>query len=318
MKYVYLDQKCWIRLLRQREGLEEDERLQNALEFIQDSDEGYIFPLSAQHLIETSSTHEDRRKDLMEFMLDISEGHSIAPYLAIRKREIEEMVKHQIGRETSDLQDKALGRGIAYTAGGDNYQIKSTTGNHDEDFIEDAYDAVESKWAFEKVINDQEIVEELGDRSMEKELAQDIEKIRKQQEKEFDSKEMRRKITMAQHMIKEITPYMSKYGIELGVEKEEILDLNSTKEEILEIFQMVRSEYTRCLLTYNRDIDTQREIDSNDFNDICFLSMAIPYCDIVVTEGMWAHIASQENLDDLYGTEMFSSVEDFVEYVKES
>jgi len=41
--------------------------------------------------------------------------------------------------------------------------------------------------------------------------------------------------------------------------------------------------------------------------------VAIPYCDVVVTENFWAHIASQVGVDDLYNTEVESDVDEVFE-----
>ena len=38
--------------------------------------------------------------------------------------------------------------------------------------------------------------------------------------------------------------------------------------------------------------------------------MAIPYCDIVVTEKMWTDIAKKERLDKIYNTSILNSLKD--------
>lgn len=50
-----------------------------------------------------------------------------------------------------------------------------------------------------------------------------------------------------------------------------------------------------------RDDDSPgRKVQSNGMNDICHLAGAIPYCDIVVTEKMFAHLSKQQKLDKKY------------------
>jgi len=70
-----------------------------------------------------------------------------------------------------------------------------------------------------------------------------------------------------------------------------------------------------CLFTliYERDQQLQRPIQVNDFNDIWFLSLAIPYSDIVVTEKMWTSIAKRTKLDKKCKTIILSSIKELAE-----
>lgn len=51
-----------------------------------------------------------------------------------------------------------------------------------------------------------------------------------------------------------------------------------------------------------RDELRSREIDANDVMDVSFLSVAIPYCDIIVTEQFWVDLAKRNRLDQAYCT----------------
>ena len=44
--------------------------------------------------------------------------------------------------------------------------------------------------------------------------------------------------------------------------------------------------------------------------NVAYLSKAIPYCDIVVTEKKWVSLAKQAKLDKLYDTILSSKVDD--------
>lgn len=46
----------------------------------------------------------------------------------------------------------------------------------------------------------------------------------------------------------------------------------------------------------------------NDARDIRHLCLAIPYCDVVLTERYWVDKAKREKLDSKYGTEMYSDL----------
>ncbi|MHB8894136.1 MAG: hypothetical protein ACYC99_03030, partial [Candidatus Geothermincolia bacterium] len=57
-----------------------------------------------------------------------------------------------------------------------------------------------------------------------------------------------------------------------------------------------------------RDSQWHREVDPNDSYDIGFLCVAIPYCDIVVTERFWVHNIQRLKLHEKYRTAISSSV----------
>ena len=52
-------------------------------------------------------------------------------------------------------------------------------------------------------------------------------------------------------------------------------------------------------MNYVRNTSLSREIKSNDLYDLQ-LSIAIPYCDIVVSERQWINIAKHKHLDSKY------------------
>ncbi len=51
-----------------------------------------------------------------------------------------------------------------------------------------------------------------------------------------------------------------------------------------------------------RDEQRSREIDANDVMDVSFLSVTIPYFDIIVTEQFWVDLAKRNRLDQAYCT----------------
>ena len=64
-------------------------------------------------------------------------------------------------------------------------------------------------------------------------------------------------------------------------------------------------------LVSQRDFDWDRRVAPNDFSDIDFLSVAIPYTDVVVCERYFANKAIESGLAHRYGTRVYASVEEF-------
>jgi hypothetical protein len=79
-------------------------------------------------------------------------------------------------------------------------------------------------------------------------------------------------------------------------------------DEFLSKLPTALCEFT---LLFQRDEQPARPIQVNDFCDIWHLTLAIPYCDIVVTEEkMWVTIAKNAKLDEKCDTVILSSIYD--------
>lgn len=64
--------------------------------------------------------------------------------------------------------------------------------------------------------------------------------------------------------------------------------------------------------------DVQRDWTINDFRDIHALSLAIPYCDVVVTDKKaWDVTVNRAHLDDAFATRIFSKLRELGEYLGE-
>jgi hypothetical protein len=64
--------------------------------------------------------------------------------------------------------------------------------------------------------------------------------------------------------------------------------------------------------------DVKREWKINDFRDIHALSLAIPYCDVVVTDKkVWDVTVNRAHLDTAFGTRIFSKLGQLVDYLGE-
>ncbi len=69
------------------------------------------------------------------------------------------------------------------------------------------------------------------------------------------------------------------------------------------------------LLTTIRDLQKSIGTRSNDVFDIFSLAVAIPYCDIVVTENFWSNEATRENLGDEYNTKILKNINHIIELI---
>ena len=69
-------------------------------------------------------------------------------------------------------------------------------------------------------------------------------------------------------------------------------------------------------LETERDENLPRKPHENDLADLAALSVAIPYCDIVVTEKHWANVAKRNKLNRKYDTCILTDVRELETVLK--
>ena len=322
MARVYLDQNKWISLLREQSNgnTGNDSSLARLRQFVEETD--VVCPMSVIHLIETASASNrgGRVDDMFDLMLELSQNQMMAPFTVVRDEEIDAKVDEMLGRDAS-MDGNVVGQGLAFSVGGRHYDVVSESGELNEEVRGELLEAVESDWASELLLDDEEIRDSLGSREYEEELVDRLEEIRSENEEQFNDNDNRRRHEVLGYFSEEVIPeVLRKVQVELitapadtvhlqmdhGISQERL----ESEEYAFEWIQDFPAIYTHVNLTVERDIQRHRDIQPNDLNDIMALSVAIPYCDVVVTENFWAHIASQVGVDDLYNTEVASDIEE--------
>lgn len=318
---VYLDQNKWISLLREHvNDADNDESMLSRLRELVEEGE-IVCPLSLIHLIETASYSDDESVDEMfDLMLDLSLNRTMAPMPVVREEEVETKADEWLGRDTS-MEGKVVGEGLAFAVGGRHYDVVSESGELDDELRDELLDAVESEWASELLLESEELRESMGSREYEQELVEDLEEVREENEQNFDDNSERRK--------HEVMGYFRQFVIgdviqrrleELATAPAETIDSDlghgvsqerlESEEYAWEWIQDFPAIYTHVSLTTARDLQSHRDIHPNDLNDIMALSVAIPYCDTVVTENFWTDLSRQVGLGELYDTNVTADMED--------
>lgn len=323
---VYLDQNKWISLLKEHvNGVDGTESTLSRLRELVEEGE-IVCPLSLIHLIETSSYSDKESVDEMfDLMLDLSLNRTIAPMTVVRDEEIKNKVDEWTGRDSS-IEGKVVGDGLAFALGGRHYDIVSESGELDDEIRSELLDAVESEWATSEILDSESVREEFGSREHEQEFVQELEEGRKENEETFEDNDRRRKHEVLGYFNEFVVPeVIQKQFQELAKmsnnEQRDILDHDipmerlESEEYAWDWVKEFPAVYTHVSLTSERDLQKHRDIDGNDLNDIMALSVAIPYCDTVVTENFWTHLSQQVGLDELYDTNVTTDIEDAFDVV---
>lgn len=299
---VYLDQNKWIDLSRAYYRLPNGARFKTALECIKNgiNDRSAVFPLSSAHLIETRKTKDvARRERLAQVMVEFSQGWTLASGRFLVPQELEEALERLFGNTRSTKSISALGRGIIFALGhSDDFQTNLGISPARARLLQKAIDTPNGLRLF--LIGNDENLNAIGVTEFEKNATTFAGKVEISRiaGKKY-SRAVRKRAYVADltyQLQPTIARLMSRFGKDFG----DFLALG--KEQLMAFFESTPILNTEIELATERDEHWDRQVDPNDLTDVSFLSIAIPHCDIVVTERLWANFAKRKKLDQKYGT----------------
>jgi hypothetical protein len=93
-----------------------------------------------------------------------------------------------------------------------------------------------------------------------------------------------------------------------GVSAAEAMKWLGDETRLNQLTDSIASIDVQATILHARDRNPREETQPNDFKDMSFLTQAIPYGNIVVTEKRWAHLANTAGLAKKYGTIVIADV----------
>lgn len=312
---IYMDQFLWIELARchlnpdeNQTGVAATEALLCAIE----SGEA-VCPLSATHALEVGQrmSIESRRK-LLSVMVSFSRGWFLAPEVSLMPQEIRHSLARVFGTRTPPPIEY-LGRGVPFGFGrsGCLSQDLDMTG-HEAEVFEAMLDSPQAVFHLLGGTSN-EFIEPT--RTM---IREHYAKVSEEEEqhreisKSFDDAMRKRahaaKLTIAlqDHLIAALS--------EIGRSMEDLLGLGC--DGLMDFWHSIPTADVEIELATRCEKQWSRPIAPNDTNDITFLSTAIPYCDLVLTEAFWTQLASQCQLPEKYATKMGSKLHALTEFLE--
>lgn len=317
---IYLDQKDWILLAKawkEKDGNPILKRLLQKL-IIHAYNDKIIIPLSINHMIETSNRGDKKsRDDLIELMITLSKGYTIIPYVTVIPYEIKNAIYQNLGisEKTIEVKKMVFSRGIGNILGA-TPTIQNKEGSGDE------YD----KKALERIMYTPEVLR-FGFGTHNKKafqerikadnaLIQNIETNRERFEKQYKDKDLRRRARFATHFVEQINPILCRIIIDEKLPKEEGAKIiGKNPDECTAFMEQMPTSFCSFALTRRRDEQISAPAHEHDLYDIASLSIAIPYCDIVVCEKRFGGFARDEKLDTKYNTLILKNLEELDEYL---
>lgn len=304
---VYLDQNKWIDLARAHYNRPGGEPFRSVLEQVEAAVGAAraIFPLSDAHVIETYKERDtSRRERLAQVMVKISQGWMIAPASYTCPRELEVAVARFFDEE--DLPwPEVLGRGIAFAFGRSD-ELQSDLGISEKraQLVEAAMDTPAGLTAFLVGVSEPLLTRGTSDFERRATVyAQSVEEARSAGRNY--SKSVRKRAYVAD-LTYYLQPRLARALASYELTLTDFLGLG--KQQLMSFFESVPTLDVEIELATERDGHWDKEVDPNDMTDISFLSVAIPYCDVVVTEKFWADLAKRKKLDEKYETVVLSDL----------
>ncbi len=303
-KTVYLDQWVWIELARVHHGRSESWReAYEAVTACRDAGTAR-FPLSLSHLSEIAKRRDDAsRSRLVDFMIPIWNADAIRPWPQMLDSEAKNAVRFMMDKEPTDLTDFVFGKGIGHVLGG----LPALVPKHSRavppspDVLRRLADVVVSP-ALLATVKEPELAAKIRNATrFEKGFTSRL-RIVSVDSGLHPDKRKRKDISDARFMTTVVGEALVRAMMKATAEPRALMAARmSSREQVVAILKEMPTFYTFHVLNHGRN--TSRRVKESDIWDFA-LSIAIPYCDIVVTETGWCNIAKRAGLDELYGTRL--------------
>jgi hypothetical protein len=310
--YIYLDQNKWIDLARAYYDTDRGKRFRGILDRIQEgtSNQTIVCPLSSEHVFETSKTRNPaKRKRLAVVMSEISHGVTISPQSTIRRWEF----AHALGKtfqKTYPNIPSAFGIGIPFALGKE-FIVRDESGNRvlmPEKFhleVNELLASSETMISF-LVGNNNEATNLKALEQYNKSQAEFVRRVESFREKS----KQHGKVTHRRSYIANLTIAIQDELIEALKLYDKTMDdfLDLGRDGITSIYENCPTVDIEIALAVSRNEQWDKKVKANDSVDIAFLTIAIPCCDVIVTEKFWGTLARQKKLHQKYRTLLFGDL----------
>lgn len=315
MDYVYLDLNMWINLHK----MDEDDEVRRRIEEAVENEEIAIPLIDTLFYEEGKNNSEVLKQDQFEYMRDLSDYHTLRNYYGVHEFEIERYVYGMAGDYDYDLEEKVQGRGVDHIFGDWTLTIDGVDAIEndliDDHVVNKLERLLRERPGFDVALEANEQLHEDEDYQWEEDLFEEVQERNETLDEAFNDNKRRRRYMHFQHYQETIQQDLSQKFLEEMVKWDpSVYDfekyVNQGDEFVETLLQLFPSHYTYVTLKNARDLQDGGK--PNDIYDIISLAVAIPYSNAVATETIWKTTAERQNLNQLYGTDVFDSLEALV------
>ncbi|WPR64377.1 hypothetical protein SLW73_16015 [Glutamicibacter protophormiae] len=329
---LYLDMNVWVELavgsLRGKQRWEYVRaRLQDAV------DRGRItIPLSGANYLELwHRSSEESREDIGKLMRDLSQYKTISSTFEVRRQEVRNYISRFFGfdiRKISGIDLVGYGASHAFGSPYGRFRFVESLASKDGSVKEGSQ--VEPpeiwkslvpeglKWEWLQLVGTQDVLDNAGvDRTPEHRFGSIYKSeeigLRKRLQQDPKMRSRLKDLVVMQEIqslledINEICGELERDPHALFLRQNEGLTL----QQAMHVFvDSLPSSNTWATLRMLKHRDFTHPWDQHDWTDLSFLSVALPYCDAVITEKRWAHLFKVSGLIKKYKTTVGSRIDD--------
>lgn len=314
MLRVYLDTNHWVSLARADHDRPNGAAFRDVLAIAAAGSQMRIasFPLSIFHYGEVWKHNDpERRWRLAQTMSRLSRLDSVAALGSLLPGEFDAAFKKRFGRPLGVRSHPAFGRGLAHASGRENLRFRAPTRFEGlpPTVRQDPRDFTNLAMLAGPPVR---LPIEGLDTDLFKQPANAYQEAEEKQAEEFQESKADRETregALTVSALLDIKDPVLDACHRAGIEEEElIVDLEA--EGLTSLLRDIPTRWVDHELRRLRHENAQMGWNRGDLADMNALSVAIIYCDVVVTERRWTHLAARADLGERYGTKIFSSLED--------
>ncbi len=315
---VYIDQMQWINLGRAYHQRPDGASFEAALKKIQNAVQKKTarIPFSREHVLETMKMGDAaRRQRLAQVIAELSEGWTIAPWEKVNPVELTMSVPKAFNKPPLINSPLVFGRGIEF-AFGEPVHVRSIIDSLDSPIELKKRMAIQ----FLAIIlsSPYESLRKPGIDNYNARMnatADDADRIRKLVRNH--NKDLRYRAFTARHVYdffrvrqRELMESLAQIGLRI----DDFFD-SLGKDGLTKFFEDMPTTDIMMNLRNQRNNQFEKVISANDLNDLSFLAVAIPYCDVVITEKQWVDLAKRKGFDRKYNTVLLSDLAELANYI---
>jgi hypothetical protein len=317
-KCLYLDQNKWIDLARARYRRAEGEPFQDSLRAVQAAVEAgkLAVPFSVINALEAMAPRDSGRRDrLARFMVDLSGNRTVLPCFVIWPWEVRNAIYQLFGRpEPTAIRPALVRRGLANAFG----KVARVSGPTAEVELAALREIQSPEMTLELLVEAGDARDRVEQaRASDEKIASFCERVRERANADL-TPEQRRAAEFALLLFEEgpTRPMLTAAREELGFTLTDFQARVNPREAFNRFTDSIPTLDVMVTLTVARDKDLVRPIHRNDLRDLVWLSVALPYSNVFVSENYWGHQVHSTGLDGKYGTVLITDLRQLPEQLQ--
>jgi hypothetical protein len=302
-KLLCLDLNKWVDLGRAHYGRPGGESFQDALASVRRAvDTGkLVVPITVENALEvTNRKDEGSRRRLAEFMVGLSQNHSILNSVVLEALELDRAVATVYCELAGapPLRPRVLERGLGAAMMGGTPRVPADTPQLEEVVREVLLQPEIAIWILSQPTAAMELAEYRSDN---KSIAAFLDGIRRAHTSPTVEQRMRDELANVFRQGSAAARLQESLR-RRGIQEDAFYEWLWTRDRRLRFVEAVPGIDVLGTLMLHKDRNLDAAVHPNDGEDLFFLRVGVPYGNIVVTENSWSHLANATGLADKYGT----------------